>query len=86
MAGYVARALANRQDLLAAQDAVREARYAVRAAIAEYYPSASLNVAGYLYREDYANASHWNGILSANLPIFSAGAPSARTSARPGPG
>ncbi len=71
---YVDRALAGRQDLLAAQDAVQAAHYAVKAAVAEYYPSVSLNVAGYLYRENYADASKWNGILSANLPIFTGGA------------
>jgi outer membrane protein TolC len=68
------RALAGRQDLLAAQAAVEEAHYAVKAAIAEYYPSASLNAAAYLYLQNYADASKWNGILAANLPIFSGGA------------
>jgi outer membrane protein TolC len=71
---FVERALSQRQDLLAAQDAVREARQMVKAAVAEYYPSVSLNVAAYLYREDFANASKWNGILSANLPLFTGGA------------
>jgi outer membrane protein TolC len=71
---YVDRALAGRQDLLAAQDAVREARYGVKAAVAEYYPTVSLNVAAYLYEENYADASKWNGILSANLPLFTGGA------------
>ena len=73
MSSYIDRALANRQDLLAAKAEVKAARYAVKAAIAEYYPSVSLNVAGFLYREDYANASKWDGVLLANLPIFSAG-------------
>ncbi len=72
-ADYVAHALATRQDLLAAQTAVREAKEAVDAAMAEYYPSVSLNVAAYLYRQNYANASKWDGILLANLPLFSAG-------------
>jgi outer membrane protein TolC len=71
---FVERALAGRQDLLAAQAAVKAARYAVKAAVAEYYPSASLNAAGFLYAENYANASKWNGILVANLPLFTAGA------------
>jgi outer membrane protein len=70
----VKEALAHRQDLLAAEDALKEAHQAVDAAVAEYYPSISLNVAAYLYREDFANASRWNGILSANLPLFSGGA------------
>jgi outer membrane protein len=71
---YLDRAFAGRQDLLAAQDAVKAAHYEVRAAVAEYYPSVSLNVVGYLYEENYADASKWNGILSANLPLFTGGA------------
>jgi len=73
MSTYVDRALAGRQDLLAAKAAVKAARFAVDAAISEYYPSVSLNVAGFLYREDFANATKWDGILLGNLPIFSAG-------------
>jgi len=72
-ASYVDQALAQRQDLLAAQAAVRAARYAVDAAIAEYYPSVTLNVAGFLYRESFTDATKWDAILLANLPIFSAG-------------
>ena len=70
---YLNRALAGRQDLLAAQAAVKAARYAVDAAIAEYYPSVSLSAAAFLYRENYADATKWDGILLANLPIFSGG-------------
>lgn len=70
---YVARALANRQDLAAAQDAVKAAQQAVHAAVAEYYPSVSLNVAGYLYEQNYADASKWNAVLLGNLPVFTAG-------------
>jgi outer membrane protein TolC len=66
-------AVANRQDLLAAAQALEAAQRGVDAAIAEYYPSVTLNVAGFLYREHYADASKWEAILSANLPIFSAG-------------
>jgi outer membrane protein TolC len=32
-----------------------------------------LNVTGFLYRDFYADASKWNALLTANLPIFSAG-------------
>lgn len=73
VSSYVGKALAGRQDLLAAEAAVKAARYAVDAAIAEYYPSVSLSAAGFLYAENYSNASKWDGILAANLPIFSAG-------------
>jgi outer membrane protein len=66
-------AASTRQDLLAAQAAVRAAKYAVDAAISEYYPTVTLNVAGFLYREYFSQASKWDAILQANLPIFSAG-------------
>ncbi len=73
VSSYVDRALARRSDLLAAQAAVKAARSAVDAALAEYYPSVSLNVAGFLYRENYANATKWDGVLLANLPVFNPG-------------
>jgi len=73
LASYVDRALAGREDLQAAVAAVQAAHYAVDAAVAEYYPSVTLNVAGFLYREDYADATKWDGILLASLPLFSAG-------------
>jgi outer membrane protein TolC len=70
---FRAQAAAGRQDLLAAAAAVGAARSAVDAAIAEYYPSASLNVSGFLYREYFSQASKWDAMLIGNLPIFSAG-------------
>jgi outer membrane protein len=66
-------ALANRQDFLAAHAAVVAARNAVETFVAEYYPSVQLNVAGFLYRENFSDSTKWDAILSANLPIFSAG-------------
>jgi outer membrane protein TolC len=63
----------SRPDLLAADAAVRAARYSVDAAIGQYYPSVSLNVSGFLYREYFSSASKWDAILVANVPIFSAG-------------
>jgi outer membrane protein TolC len=67
------KAAATRPDLLAAAALVRAQRLAVDAAIAEYYPTVSLNVAGFLYREQFSSASKWDAILLANIPIFSAG-------------
>lgn len=66
-------AISNRADLQAAQQAIGAARQGVDAAIAQYYPSVSIDVAGFLYREYFTDASRWTAILSANLPIFSAG-------------
>jgi outer membrane protein len=70
---FRAYAAAHRQDLLGAEAAVRAAKFAVDAAIAQYYPSVSLNVAGFLYRQYFSDASKWDAILIGNLPIFSAG-------------
>lgn len=66
-------ALANRQDLKAAQDALAAAKQGVKVAVSQYWPSVSLDVQGFLYREFYADASKWNALLVANIPIFSAG-------------
>lgn len=62
-----------RFDIAAAVAAREVAREAVQSAVAQYYPSVTLNASGFLYREFYDDASRWNAILSANLPIFSAG-------------
>lgn len=70
---YERLALATRQDLRAAVAGIEAARQGVEAAVGQYFPSVSLNVAGFLYREFYADASKWNAVLTANLPIFSAG-------------
>jgi len=66
-------ALDHRRDLAAARDATESARKIVDRSIAEYYPSVSLNLQGFLYREFYSDASKWNAVLAMNLPIFSAG-------------
>ncbi len=67
------RALETREDLRAAAAQLQAARHGIDAAVAQYYPSISLNVEGFLYRDFYSDASKWNALLSANLPIFSAG-------------
>ena len=66
-------ALRSRPDVLAAAVAVKAARERVNAAVAQYYPSVTLNVQGFLYREYYADASKWSSVLAVNLPIFTAG-------------
>jgi outer membrane protein TolC len=63
----------NREDYRAAQAVVEAATYNVQAAIGQYYPSVTLNVTGYLFRENFSDASKWNSLLSVSLPIFSAG-------------
>lgn len=63
----------HREDYRAAQAVVEASVYDVQGAIAEYYPSVTLNVTGYLFRENFENASKWNSLLSISIPIFSAG-------------
>jgi len=69
----MAQARTNREDYRASQAVVEAAVHNVDAAIAEYYPSVTLNVTGYLFRENFSDASKWNTLLSVSLPIFSAG-------------
>jgi outer membrane protein len=69
----LSQAWTNREDYRAAQAVVEAATYNVQAAIGQYYPSVTLNVTGYLFRENFSDASKWNSLLSVSLPIFSAG-------------
>ena len=64
-------ALANRQDLQAAQRAVDSSRYKIEAAIREYLPSVTINFDYFLYH-DPSSSQRWSGGLSGNIPIFSA--------------
>ena len=66
-------ALTHRQDLLAAERAIEAARQQVEVAFGQYYPSIAVNVNYFLRRDSSPSDSQWNGILQANLPIFSAG-------------
>jgi outer membrane protein TolC len=66
-------ALDHRRDLTAARSAIEAARHGVDAAVSQYYPSITLDVNAFLFRESYSDASRWNALLSANLPIFTAG-------------
>ena len=53
-----------RRDLLAARAALEAAKNAVDVRHrGQYYPSVSLNVNGFLYRESYSDVSKWNAIL-----------------------
>ena len=66
-------ALNDREDVRAARTAIRVAEQAVSEAIAQYYPSVTLNLTGFLYRENFADASKWTAVLNANIPVFTAG-------------
>jgi outer membrane protein TolC len=63
-----------REDLLAAHEAVDAAREGVRSAVAEYYPSLSLDFDAFLYKESIPSSSIYAFFVSLNLPIFRGGA------------
>lgn len=62
-----------RQDLAAARLAVATARAGVDTAFGQYYPSVNLNLNYYLDRQSSPADSDFNGLVSGNLPIFTAG-------------
>ena len=66
-------ALMQRQDLIAADDAVITSERNVSAAIDEYFPSISINFNTFLYKEQFPAGSWWSGLFSANFPIFEGG-------------
>ncbi len=66
-------ALRQRQDLQAAGYAVAGAEKNVSAAIAEYFPSVSIDFDTFLYKEQFPSDSWWSGLFSANFPIFEGG-------------
>ncbi|MGA3066775.1 MAG: TolC family protein [Tepidisphaeraceae bacterium] len=73
-----AQAEAGRQDLLAANAAVKSARENVEVAFGQYYPTLAVNLNYILYSEtnvvDGVNGGGaWTGLFSVNLPIFTAG-------------
>ena len=69
----VALAERTRPDIAAAAAQVEVARQNVEVAIGEYYPSINLDLNYYLHRETFPTNLEWAGILTANLPIFTAG-------------
>jgi outer membrane protein TolC len=61
---------AGRQDLLAANAAMKAARENVEVAFGQYYPTLTANLNYILYEEGASGAA---GLFSVNLPIFTAG-------------
>jgi len=66
-------ALESRRDLIAAQAAVRAARQDVSGAFNQYYPSLNINGNYFLTRDSTPTDSDWNGLVSLDIPIFTAG-------------
>jgi len=67
------RAKEQRQDLKAVEAATRAAREGVNVAVAQYFPSLSLDFDYFLSRESIPTERQWSGLLIANLPVFAAG-------------
>jgi outer membrane protein len=64
---------ANRPDLAAAAADAASVRREVDAQIGRYYPTVTVNLDYFLTRETVPTDRDWSGLLSINLPIFSAG-------------
>jgi outer membrane protein len=64
---------AGRQDLAAADAAVRAAWYNVKVAFGQYYPTVALNTGYGIYDPPFQPGTFWNTILSFNVPIFTGG-------------
>jgi outer membrane protein len=62
-----------RQDLAAARATVKSAQQDVRIAIGQYYPTVSLNFNYYFERQSNPDDGVFNGLISTNFPIFTAG-------------
>ncbi|MCC6580034.1 MAG: TolC family protein [Phycisphaeraceae bacterium] len=73
LAEMQAQAVAHRQDLAAAAAAVTAAQHGVQSAFAQYYPSVSLNLNVFAYRESVPPTSIYTALVQANVPIFTGG-------------
>ncbi|HEY2589146.1 MAG TPA: TolC family protein [Tepidisphaeraceae bacterium] len=62
-----------RRDIVAAAEQVRVQQQNLQVAIGEYYPSISLDLNYYLHRDSFPTNVEWAGIITASVPIFSAG-------------
>jgi outer membrane protein TolC len=69
----LSQAASTRQDLVAATAGVQAAAQSVQQSVGQYYPSVTLNVNQFLYRESSPDDSNWNSLISANLPLFTGG-------------
>jgi outer membrane protein len=63
---------AGRQDLLAANAAVKSARENVEVQVGQYYPTLAVNL-DYILYDEAASGQSWTGLISVNLPLYDAG-------------
>ena len=70
---YLAAAASMRNDIAAAEAAIEAARRDVEVAFGQYYPTVTLNLDTFLYSTPVPNERDWSALLSASVPIFTAG-------------
>lgn len=70
---WIAGAEAARQDLIAANAAVRAAKFNVEVAFGQYYPSFGINTSYDLYTRPFQPGTFWSTLLSFNVPIYTGG-------------
>ena len=70
---WIAGAEAARQDLIAANAAVRAARYNVEVAFGQYYPTFGLNTGYDIYNRPFQPGTLWTTLLNFDVPIFTGG-------------
>jgi len=70
---WISDAEATRQDLQAADAAVRAARYNVEVVFGQYYPSVGLNLGYDIYNRSFQPGTFWSSMLNFNVPIFTGG-------------
>ena len=63
----------HRLDILAAAQTVRVEQQNLQVALGEYYPTVSLDLNYYLHRTSFPTNVEWAGVITATIPIFSAG-------------
>jgi outer membrane protein len=70
---WIGEAEAARQDLIAANAAVRAARYNVEVAFGQYYPTFGLSTGYDIYTRPFQPGTFWSTLLSFNVPIYTGG-------------
>jgi outer membrane protein len=70
---WIADAEAGRQDLIAANAAVRAARYNVEVAFGQYYPTFGLSTGYDIYTRPFQPGTFWSTLLNFNVPIYTGG-------------
>ncbi|HEX8322437.1 MAG TPA: TolC family protein [Tepidisphaeraceae bacterium] len=70
---YLSAATTSRNDLRGAISAIDASQREIKVAVAQYYPSVTLDFSAFLYRESVPDERRWEALLGVNLPIFAAG-------------